>query len=69
MIMKWLWLDRQPKTQAEVARRLGISRSAVCQRRRILMTSILQIAPDTLFDQDLRRESLNIEEDDFYLYV
>ena len=68
MIVKWLWLDRQPKTQAEVARRLGISRSAVCQRRRILMTSILQIAPDTLFDQDLRRESLNIEEDDFYLY-
>jgi Sigma-70, region 4 len=69
MIVKWLWLDRQPKTQAEVARRLGISRSAVCQRRRILMTSILQIAPDTLFDQELRRESLNIEEDDFYLYV
>ena len=68
MIAKWLWLDHHPKTQAEVARRLGISRSAVCQRRRILMTSILQIAPDTLFDQELRRESLNIEEDDFYLY-
>src|SRR4029077_14298188 len=32
MIVKWLWLDRQPKTQAEIARRLGISRSAVCQR-------------------------------------
>jgi DNA-binding CsgD family transcriptional regulator len=25
MIVKWLWLDRQPKTQAEIARRLGIS--------------------------------------------
>jgi hypothetical protein len=47
----------------------GKSAAPVCQRRRILMTSILQIAPDTLFDQDLRRESLNIEEDDFYLYV
>ena len=67
MIMKWLWLDRQPKTQAEVARRLGISRSAVCQRRRVLMKSILKIAPDTPFDQYLRSESLNTEEDDFYI--
>ena len=69
LIVKWLWLDRQPKTQAEIARRLGISRSAVCQRRRILMKSILRIAPDTLFDQDLRRESLNTEEDDLYIYL
>jgi DNA-directed RNA polymerase specialized sigma subunit len=68
MIVKWLWLDHHPKTQAEVARRLGISRSAVCQRRRILMKLILQIAPDTLFDRDLREESLNIDEDDFYIY-
>jgi len=65
MIIKWLWLDRQPKTQAEVARRLGISRSAVCQRWRILMKSILEIAPNTIFDQYLRRESLNTKEDDF----
>jgi len=69
LIVKWLWLDRQPKTQAEIARRLGISRSAVCQRRRILMKSILRVAPDTLFDQDLRRESLNTEEDDLYIYL
>jgi hypothetical protein len=69
LIVKWLWLDRQPKTQAEIARRLGISRSAVCQRRRILMKSILRIAPDTLFDQYLRRESLNTEEDDLYIYL
>ena len=66
MIVKWLWLDRQPKTQAEIARRLGISRSAVCQRRRTLMRLMLHIAPDTFFDQDLRRESLNTEEVDFY---
>ncbi len=67
LIIKWLWLDRQPKTQAEVARRLGISRSAVCQRRRILMKWILQIAPNTVFSQELRRESLNTQEDDLYI--
>jgi RNA polymerase sigma factor (sigma-70 family) len=67
MIVKWLWLDRQPKTQAEIARRLGISRSAVCQRRRILMKAILRIEPNTVFDHDLRRESLNAAEDQFYL--
>ena len=69
LIIKWLWLDRQPKTQAEVARRLGISRSAVCQRRRILMKWILQIAPNTVFNQDLRRESLNTQEDDLYIFI
>jgi hypothetical protein len=36
LIIKWLWLDARPKTQAEIARQLGISRSAVCQRRRVL---------------------------------
>ena len=66
MIVKWLWLDCQPKTQAEIARRLGISRSAVCQRRRILMKLILRIAPNTIFDHNLRREPLNTEEDEFY---
>ena len=65
MIVKWLWLDRQPKTQAEIARRLGISRSAVCQRRQTLMKSILRIAPNAIFDEDLTRKSLNTEEDDF----
>jgi DNA-directed RNA polymerase sigma subunit (sigma70/sigma32) len=69
LIVKWLWLDRQPKTQAEVARRLGISRSAVCQRRRILMTAIRQIAPATIFDQQLTREPLNTEEDDLYVNI
>jgi RNA polymerase sigma factor (sigma-70 family) len=69
MIVKWLWLDRRPKTQAEIARRLGISRSAVCQRRRILMKSILRIAPNTLFDQKLRRESLNTVEDESYIHI
>jgi RNA polymerase sigma factor (sigma-70 family) len=65
MIVKWLWLDRERKTQAEIARRLGISRSAVCQRRQTLMKSILQIAPNILFDEDIRRKPLNAEEDDF----
>jgi RNA polymerase sigma factor (sigma-70 family) len=67
MIVKWLWLDRQPKTQAEIARRLGISRSAVCQRRRTLMKSILRIAPNALFDHSLRQQSLNTNEDEFYI--
>jgi DNA-directed RNA polymerase sigma subunit (sigma70/sigma32) len=67
LIVKWLWLDRQPKTQAEVARRLGISRSAVCQRRRILMKAIRQVTPETVFDQQFIRESLNTEADDLYI--
>jgi len=67
MIVKWLWFDRPPKTQAEIARRLGISRSAVCQRRRIMMKLILRIAPDAVFDHDLRRKSLNTAEDMFYI--
>jgi hypothetical protein len=64
MIVKWLWLDRQPKTQAEIARRLGISRSAVCQRRQILMKSIHRMAPNALFDECLGPKSLNAEDDD-----
>ena len=67
MIVKWLWLDRQPKMQAEIARRLRISRSAVCQRRRILMKLILGIDQNTSFDQYLTRESLNLEKVDFYI--
>jgi len=67
MIVKWLWLDCQPKTQAEIARRLGISRSAVCQRRRSLMKSILMIAPNAFFDHDLRRKSLNTAEGELYI--
>jgi len=65
MIVKWLWLDRQPKTQAEIARRLGISRSAVCQRRQTLMKSIYRMAPNTLFYEYLGPKSLNAEDDDF----
>jgi len=67
MIVKWLWLDRQPKTQAEIARRLGISRSAVCQRRQTLMKSIHQMAPNTLFDEHLGPKSLNAEDDDCWI--
>ena len=36
MIIKWLWLD----PQAEIARRLGINRSAVCQRCQTLINKI-----------------------------
>jgi RNA polymerase sigma factor (sigma-70 family) len=59
LIIKWLWLDARPKTQAEIARKLGISRSAVCQRRRVLMNRIQQIDPRAMFDQYLRGHSLN----------
>ncbi len=59
LIIKWLWLDTRPKTQAEIARKLGISRSAVCQRRRVLMKRIQQIDPSAIFDQHLRDHSLN----------
>ena len=67
LIVKWLWLDREPKTQAEIARRLRISRSAVCQRRQILMKAILRIEPNTPFDHVVRGETLNTEEEDFYI--
>jgi DNA-directed RNA polymerase specialized sigma subunit len=69
MIVKWLWLDPQPKTQADIARRLGISRSAVCQRRQTLIKSILRIEPNTIFEQRLTQKSLNTEEDDFYIPI
>jgi len=59
LIIKWLWLDARPKTQAEIARKLGISRSAVCQRRRMLMKRIQRIDPTALFQQPLRVSSLN----------
>ncbi len=59
LIIKWLWLDARSKTQAEIARKLGISRSAVCQRRRVLMKRIQQIDPSAIFDQHLRDHSLN----------
>ncbi len=51
--------DARPKTQAEIARKLGISRSAVCQRRRMLMKRIQRIDPTALFQQPLRVSSLN----------
>jgi DNA-directed RNA polymerase specialized sigma subunit len=69
MIVKWLWLDPEPKTQVEISRRLGISRSAVCQRRQTLIKSILRIEPNTIFEQRLTQKSLNTEEDDFYVEV
>jgi len=59
LIIKWLWLDARPKTQAEIARKLGISRSAVCQRRRVLMKRIRRIDPTALYQQPLRSSSLN----------
>jgi RNA polymerase sigma factor (sigma-70 family) len=59
LIIKWLWLDTRPKTQAEIARKLGISRSAVCQRRRMLMKRIRRIDPTVLYQQSLRASSLN----------
>jgi RNA polymerase sigma factor (sigma-70 family) len=59
LIIKWLWLDARPKSQAEIARKLGISRSAVCQRRRMLMTEIRRIDQNAIFEQCLRGESLN----------
>lgn len=66
MIVKWLWLDPEPKTQAEIARRLRISRSAVCQRRQFLIKSIRLIDPNTIFDQQLTSKSLNSDDDEFY---
>jgi DNA-directed RNA polymerase specialized sigma subunit len=58
MIIKWLWLDPHPKTQAEIARRLGISRSAVCQRRQTLIKMIHMIEPKTIWISGLRENCL-----------
>ncbi len=67
LIVKWLWLDPEPKTQAEISRRLGISRSAVCQRRQFLMKAILRIEQNTVFDHVVRRETLNTDEEELYI--
>jgi DNA-directed RNA polymerase specialized sigma subunit len=59
LIIKWLWFDARPKSQAEIARQLGISRSAVCQRRCVLINRIRMIDPRAIFEQQVRRKSLN----------
>lgn len=51
MIVKWLWFDAEPKSQAEIARKLQISRSAVCQRRRLLISRIRRLDPRAPFEQ------------------
>ena len=59
LIIKWLWLDARPRSQSEIARKLGISRSAVCQRRRVLINRIRRVDPGALFEQGVRGNSLN----------
>jgi RNA polymerase sigma factor (sigma-70 family) len=59
LIIKWLWLDARPKSQAEIARKLGITRSAVCQRRRVLMKRISEKDRTAIFDQRFVGVSLN----------
>lgn len=64
MIAKWLWLDYPPKRQSEIARKLRISRSAVNQRRNVLMKSMTQKFGLMTYKQLLTAETLNKFESD-----
>jgi RNA polymerase sigma factor (sigma-70 family) len=68
LIIKWLWFDVPPKSQAEIARRLRVSRSAVCQRRVVLMKRIWQKDQRAIFDQPLTTETLNKFSDFGYIF-
>lgn len=67
LIVKWLWLDARPKSQAEIARKLGVSRSAVCQRRRVLTKMIREKDRNAIVDQSVIAVLLNT--DDPYGYI
>ena len=66
-IARWLWSRVVPKSQAEIARALDISRSAVCQRRKMLILEILGVPENTLTDEVLRSAPLNKIRVDCYL--
>ena len=63
LIAKWLWLDEWPLRQVEIAKRLKISRAAVSQRRKLLLSELRRLHPDVLMEQDHVPETLNIEGD------
>lgn len=67
LIARWLWMRTVPMTQAEIARKLGISRSAVCQRRKSLIFEILRTREEDLKNQLVKVSSLNNFSDDCYL--
>jgi RNA polymerase sigma factor (sigma-70 family) len=58
-IIKGLWFDSPALKQADISRRLGVSRSAVSQRRLYLMQKIRMIDRNAIFDPRVMGESLN----------
>lgn len=58
-IARRLWWDAVPTSQAEIARKLKISRSAVCQRRKLLISEILGVDEDFIVNQELTQIPLN----------
>ena len=59
LIAKGLWLDAPPRRPADIAKRLGISRSAVSQRRDRLIEQMTRKFGNLHFSQYVRRKSLN----------
>lgn len=64
LIAKGLWLDAPPRLAADIARRLGISRSAVTQRRNKICNVLQQKYGKLVFDQYVNPPSLNSFWDD-----
>ena len=58
------WLDEDPLRQVEIAKRLKISRAAVSQRRKLLLSELRRLHPDALMEQDHVPETLDTEEED-----
>lgn len=68
LIAKWLWMDCPPLPQAEIARRLGVSRSAVTQRRHKLEKILfLRFGRMSFVPKYLDKFHLTAEDDDVYV--
>jgi len=68
-IAQWLWLDEWPLRQIEIAKRLKITRAAVCQRRKALGSELKRRYPNIVLDQEIIYASLNTEEASGYILV
>jgi hypothetical protein len=61
-IAQWLWLEERPLRQVEIAKRLRITRAAVSQRLKLLVSELRGRYPNIIVDQDVTYDPLNTRE-------